>query len=339
MRVLVFDGPHQLRVEERELPTPDAGEVRLRITRIGICGSDLHGYTGASGRRTPGMVMGHEASGIVDAIGPHVEGLNLGQAVTFIPSLACDGSCGHRTVNTCRELRVVGVTPTLQGAFADHLVVGAERVVPVGGLSPELAAAAEPFAVGLHAVERAGVEPDDRVLVLGAGMIGLCVAVAARRAGAAEVVVSDPLPSRRQLATAVGAMGVDPDEVSGLGTFERSVDAVGIGATAAAALHALPPGGTACFVGLGRAEIPVPLFEIVARERTVTGAFAYPDETFRAAVDMLCDGSVDLAPLLGRVVDFEDAPAAFAGLADGSITDAKVTVSTSGDGMRAGDVA
>lgn len=331
MRVLVFDGPHQLRVEERELPTPTAGQVRLRVARIGICGSDLHGYTGASGRRVPGMVMGHEASGTIDAVGPGVDGLSVGDVVTFIPSLPCDGQCGHRTANTCTDLQVVGVTPTLQGAFADYLVVRADRVVPVGDLPPELAAAAEPFAVGLHAVDRAGVEPGDRVLVLGAGMIGLCVAVAAQRAGAADVVVSDPLAPRRQRAAAGGATAVGPDNVAGLGIFDRSVDAVGIGATAAAALKALPPGGTSCFVGLGRPEIPVPLFEIVARERTIAGAFAYPDDTFRAAVRMLRDGTVDLRHLLGRVVDFEEAPAAFAGLADGSITDIKVTVSTGAD--------
>lgn len=331
MRALVFDGPHQLRVEEHDLPTPSEGEVRVRVARIGICGSDLHGYTGESGRRTPGMVMGHEASGTVDAVGPGVDGIGIGEAVTFIPLLPCDGRCGHVTANTCTDLEVVGVTPTIQGAFADQVVVRADRIVPIGDLAPEVAAAAEPFAVGLHAVHRAGIDPGDRVLVLGAGMIGLCVAVAARRAGAADVFVSDPLASRRENAVAVGATAVEPEEARDLGVFDRSVDAVGIGATAATALEVLPPAGTACFVGLGRAEIPVPLFEIVARERTIVGTFAYPDDTFREAVRLLHDDEVDLTPLLGRVVPFERAPAAFEGLADGSITDVKVTVSTGTD--------
>lgn len=331
MRVLVFDGPDQLRVDERPIPEPGPHEVRVRIARIGICGSDLHGYTGASGRRTPGMVMGHEASGFVDAVGPEVEQFEPGEAVTFIPSLPCDGSCGHATENRCTDLRVIGVTPELQGAFADHLVVPAARIVPVGELPLEVAAAAEPFAVGLHAVDRAGVRAGDRVLVLGAGMIGLCVTAAAFRAGADEVVVSDPVTERRDRAEALGATAVAPDDVSELGTFDRSVDAVGIPATAGAALEVLPPGGVACYVGLGQPEIPVPLFEIVARERDIRGAFAYPDETFREAVRLLRDGTVNLTSLLRRVVAFEDTPDAFAGLADGTITDAKVTVTTGAD--------
>lgn len=328
MRALIFDGPDRLHLEERETPSPAKDEVRIRVARIGICGSDLHGFTGESGRRSPGMVMGHEASGTVDAMGPGVQGFEIGERVTFNPLLPCDGNCGHVAANTCADLEVVGVTPTMQGAFADHVVVPADRIAPIGDLTPELAATAEPFAVGLHAVDRAGVRSGDRVLILGAGMIGLCVAVAARRVGAAEVVVSDPVATRRQRASALGAIGIEPADVSDLGPFDRSVDAVGIGPTAASALEVLPPAGTACFVGLGLAEVPIPLFEIVARERTVTGSFAYPDATFRDAVRLLRDGEVDLTPLLGRVVDLEDAPAAFAGLASGSITDVKVTVST-----------
>ncbi len=334
MRVLVFDGPDQLRVDERPIPEPGAGEVRLRVARIGICGSDLHGYTGASGRRAPGMVMGHEASGFVDAVGADVDQLEAGEAVTFIPALPCDGSCGHATANTCSDLRVIGVTPELQGAFADHLLVPADRIVPVGELPLEVAAAAEPFAVGLHAVDRAGVRAGDRVLVLGAGMIGLCVTAAALRAGAGEVVVSDPVAARREYADALGAAAVAPDDVPGLGTFDRSVDAVGVPATAGAAVRALPPGGVACYVGLGQPEVTVPLFEIVARERNIRGAFAYPDETFREAVRLLREGTVDLSSLLHRVVAFEDAPDAFAGLADGTVTDAKVTVTTGADQPR-----
>jgi threonine dehydrogenase-like Zn-dependent dehydrogenase len=328
MRALVFDGPHRLRVEERPLPEPGPGEVRIRLAAVGICGSDLHGYTGETGRRQPGMVMGHEASGWVDALGPQVVGRTLGEAVTFIPTLPCPGECGHATANTCARLQVIGVTPTIQGAFADSIVVPADRVVPVGSLPPEVAAAAEPFAVAMHAVARTGVQPGDAVLVTGGGMIGLCCAVAASLAGAGTVYVSDPLADRRALAAGLGAQGIEPAQVDALGQLDRAIDAVGISQTAAAALTAVPPGGTVCFVGLGLPEIALPLFEVVARERTVVGSFAYPDTTFRQAVEHLRTGAVDLSPLLGRTVALAQAPAAFAGLADGSIADAKVTVLT-----------
>jgi threonine dehydrogenase-like Zn-dependent dehydrogenase len=328
MRVLVYDGPHQLHLEDRPLPEPGPGEVRIRLAAIGICGSDLHGYTGESGRRQPGMVMGHEASGWVDALGPGTAGPSVGEAVTFIPTLPCAGECGHSAANTCTELQVIGVTPAIQGAFADSIVVPAGRVVPVGSMAPELAAAAEPFAVGLHAVQRAGVQPGDRVLVTGGGMIGLCCALGASLAGAGDVVVSDPLPARRSLATALGVDAIEPGDVEQLGHVDRGIDAVGISATAATVLRAVPPGGTVCFVGLGAPEIALPLFDVVTKERAIVGAFAYPDTTFRHAVDHLQAGTVDLSPLLGLVFDLAEAPDAFAGLADGSIEQAKVTVVT-----------
>ena len=120
MRVLVFDGPHRFHIETRPRPAPGPGEVRLRMAYVGICGSDLHGYTGESGRRLPGMIMGHEASGWVEELGPGVEGPAIGTPVTFNPSLPCDGACGHRFENHCAALRVIGVTPDIQGAFADR---------------------------------------------------------------------------------------------------------------------------------------------------------------------------------------------------------------------------
>lgn len=328
MRALVFEDPHRFRFAEVPLPEPGPGEVRIRLARIGICGSDLHGYTGESGRRQPGMIMGHEASGWIDTFGAGVEGLTAGQLVTFIPTLPCSGRCGHVTENTCAELQVIGVTPSLQGAFADAIVVPASRVVPVDSLSPTVAAAVEPFAVGLHAARRADIQDGHRVLVVGGGMIGLSAARAALLEGATEVVVSDPLRRRQELAEAVGARGVSPSQVSTLGWFDRSIDAVGIGVTADTSLRAVPPGGTVCFVGLGLAQIDIPLFEIVAKERNVAGCFAYPDAVFRDAANALVSGAVNLDSLLGTMVDFSEAAEAFAGLADGSIVEAKVTVST-----------
>lgn len=328
MRVLVYDGPHRFHLEERARPEPARDQVRVRIAFVGICGSDLHGYTGASGRRVPGMVMGHEASGWIEALGPGVEGLAVGQPVTFNPSLPCDGACGHLAENQCSRLEVIGVNPQIQGAFADAIVVPAARVVPIGDLDLATGALIEPMAVAVHAARRAGVSPGDRVLVVGGGMIGQCIGQAAGLAGAAEIVVSEGMEERRQLARSTGFTAISPEEVGDLPPFDRSFDAVGVSASASTALTSIHKGGTACFVGLGRSEVTIPLFDVVVGERSIVGSFCYPDEVFREAATYLKEGKLDPDPYLGTTVAFEDAGTAFESLALGERKEVKILVTT-----------
>lgn len=328
MRVLVFDGPHRFHIENRPRPAPGPGEVRLRIAYVGICGSDLHGYTGESGRRVPGMIMGHEASGWVEALGPGAGGHPVGTPVTFNPALPCDGSCGHGPGNHCALLRVIGVTPEIQGSFADAIVVPADRVVPLGTLGLLWGAGVEPMAVALQATRRARVRPGQSVLVVGGGMIGQSIAQTCRLEGAVRVTVSDPVPERRTLAVAAGFEALEPDQVEHAGPFDVSFDAVGISATAFAAIRNIPKGAVTCFVGLGLPEVTVPLFDIVTNERVVVGSFCYPDEVFEEAARHLADGRLDLDPLIGSVESFEDVAGAFEDLATATRTDAKIMMST-----------
>jgi len=328
MRALVYDGPHMFHIEERPLPEPGPGEVRLRTAYVGICGSDLHGYTGESGRRVPGMVMGHEASGWVEAVGQGVTTSVIGQAVTFNPAVACDGSCGHNVDNHCTRLRVIGVTPDYQGAFADAIVVPADRVVPLDGLSMEWGAAAEPMAVALQAVRRAGVRPGDSVLIIGGGMIGQCIALAARLEGAGWITVSEGIKFRRRLAMQAGFDAVTPEEVTELLPVNRAFDAVGVTATASLAIRSLVKGGTACFVGLGRPEVSIPLFDVVVPERIIVGTFAYTDAVFRQTVEHLVARRLDLSPLLGNVEAFDGIAAAFEDLANGQREEVKIMLAT-----------
>ena len=334
MRVLVFDGPHRFHVETRPRPVPGPGEVRLRMAYVGICGSDLHGYTGESGRRVPGMIMGHEASGWVETLGPGVDGPRVGEPVTFNPGLACDGSCGHGPGNHCALLRVIGVTPDIQGAFADAIVVPVDRVVPLRSLSLLWGAGVEPMAVALQATRRAGIEAGQSALVVGGGMIGQSIAQTCRLDGASRVAVSDPIPERRALAEAAGFLALRPDDVEDAGPFDSSFDAVGISATASAAIRNIPKGAVTCFVGLGLPEVTVPLFEIVTSERIVVGSFAYSDEVFEEATRHLAEGRLDLSPLIGSVESFEDIGQAFEDLATSARTDVKIMMST---GARAPD--
>ena len=328
MRVLVFDGPHRFHIETRPRPAPGPGEVRLRMAYVGICGSDLHGYTGESGRRLPGMIMGHEASGWVEALGPGVEGPEVGTPVTFNPSLPCGGTCCRRPENHCATLRVIGVAPDIQGAFADAIVVPATRVLELGNLSLLWGAGVEPMAVALQAARRAGVRPGQDVLVVGGGMIGQAIAQTCRLEGAASVSVSDPMPSRQALAEASGFTALEPAQVEESGPFDVSFDAVGITATAYATIQNIPKGAVACFVGLGVPEVSIPLFDVVVSERVVVGSFCYPDAVFEEALDHLAAGRLDLDPLIGSVESFENTAQAFEDLATGARTDAKIMMST-----------
>lgn len=329
-RVMVYDGPHQVHVEERAIPAPGQGEVQIRIAYTGICGSDLHGYTGTSGRRIPGMVMGHEASGTVSGTGTGVDGGLVGRHVTFNPALSCDGGCGHGAENHCSQLRVIGVDPAIQGAFADYIVVPAHRVVALDGIDLRLGACIEPLAVAVQAVERARVEDGQRVLIVGGGMIGQCLALVARARGAASVALSEANPQRRAAAEAMGFDTVAPDDVASRPPCDVSFDAVGIDATAAATIGAVRKGGTVCFVGLGLPTISVPLFGIVVAERSVVGSFAYTDAAFEEARDMLAGGSVDLAGAIGPDTDFDCVGDAFEDLAASRRHDLKILMSTGG---------
>ncbi|HJQ95847.1 MAG TPA: alcohol dehydrogenase catalytic domain-containing protein [Acidimicrobiia bacterium] len=328
MRVLVFDGPHAFHIEERPLPQPGPGEVRVRIAYVGICGSDLHGYTGESGRRVPGMVMGHEASGWVEALGEAVSTLTIGQPVTFNPAIACNGSCGHRVENQCARLSVIGVAPDRQGAFAEAIVVPVDRVVSLEGLSLQWGAAVEPVAVALQAIYRAALEPEDSVLIIGGGMIGQCLALAARLVGAGRIVLSEAVASRRALAIEAGFEAISPADVTDLPPMNRAFDAVGVSTTASTAIRSLIKGGTACFVGLGQPEVSIPLFDVVVPERTIVGTFAYSDLVFRQTVEYLAGRRLDLQPLLGGVEDFNGIAAAFEDLANGRREEVKIMLAT-----------
>ena len=333
MRSLLFHGPEQpperrFTVEHVPMPEPGPDEVRIRVAEVGLCGSDLHGYTGESGRRVAGMVMGHEASGWIDTLGEGVSGPAPGTLVTFNPALPCDGSCGHVIESRCELLEVVGVTPHIVGAFADYLVIRADRIVPIPDLTPTQGAVIEPLAVGLHAAMQLGAQADDRVLVVGGGMIGQCTAHAIRSLGVGEIVISEPHPRRRAIAEAAGFTTLHPDEVQAAAPFDRAMDAVAISATVKAALDAVPKGGVVCIVGLGMPQVTVPLFSIVVGERIVVGSYCYSDATFIDAARRLAEGSLDPSALIGPTVSMEDFPQAFEDLATGTLSEVKVLMTT-----------
>ena len=269
MKSVVIHAPKDLRVEEQAEAPPGPGQVRIRIRAGGIRGSDLHYYLhggfGAVRLREP-MVLGHEIAGTVDALGEGVDGLAPGDAVAVNPSLPCGAcrQCHAGRPNHCLDMRFYGSAmrmPHVQGGFSEFLVCEAARAVKLpDGMTPELAAFAEPLSVCLHAARQAGPLMGARVLVTGAGPIGNLAVAVARHAGAREVVATDLvstplLTARRMGADRTLAMGDDPDALLPYALDKRQFDVVfeasGSGAALASAIHVARPQAVIVQLGLG----------------------------------------------------------------------------------------
>jgi threonine dehydrogenase-like Zn-dependent dehydrogenase len=318
VRALVFHGPHDLRVEQVPDPVPAAGEVLIRIAATGICGSDLHGYTGENGRRHPGQVMGHETVGRIDG---------SGTLVTVNPVIGC-GACARCAAGTeqlCARRRIIGVDPTYRSAFAELMAVPAGNVVVLPGEFPiEYGALVEPLSVGYHAAMRGGVGPGDRVLVIGGGPIGQACALAARRLGAGAVLVSEPHPGRRALVSRLGFDAVHPSDVDGAAT--AVLDAVGSSASLAAALEASTLGARIVLVGMNAPELTLAAYAVSTYERTLVGSFCYRSAEFRDTAAWVATRPPGLEHLVEGRVGLGGGPDVFAALAAGSLDASKVLV-------------
>ena len=343
MRALVFRGPWDIAVEERPDPVVGPGEVLVDVVSTGICGSDLHGFTGENGRRFPGQVMGHETVGRVAASGPETAGPAPGTLVTVHPVLACGQcpSCQAGLDYRCASRRIIGVDPTISSAFADRMAVPAANVVPLPADVPvEYGALVEPLAVGHHAVTRGQAEKGDRVLVVGGGPIGQACALAARRGDdePGHVAVSEPNASRRALVDDIGVATLDPTQgsladlaASALGEPPSLViDAVGSSRSLGDALAACAVGGRVVLVGMHEPQVTIPAYAVSIEERTLIGSYCYTAQHFRETAAWVATAPPELARLVEGKVDLTEAPAAFEALAKGTNPASKVLVFPAG---------
>jgi len=322
MRALLLSEYRQLAIADVPTPEPGGDEVLVRVAACGICGSDVHGYDGASGRRIPPIVMGHEAAGVIAALGSGVREVQEGDRVTFDSTVYCGAcpNCLRGDINLCDRRQVLGVSCgdyRRNGAFADFVAVPARTLYRLPrGLSFSEAALLEAVSVALHAIALVPLEAESAALVVGAGTIGLLVQQALRAAGCARVFVTDPDRSRRDLsqslgATAVLASGADlvPEILEltkGVGV-DVAVEAVGVNQSVSAAIHATRKGGSVVLVGNVSPEVSIPLQVVVSRQIRLQGSCASAGE-YPRAIELVSSGKIKVKPLITAVAPLEEGP-------------------------------
>jgi len=324
MRALVLSEYKHLDV--RDVPEPAVGDadVLVRVRACGICGSDVHGYDGSSGRRIPPAVMGHEAAGVVERIGAAVERVSPGDRVTFDSTVSC-GHCDYCRAgrsNLCDQRKVLGVSCgeyRQAGAFAEFVAVPEHIVYRLPDeVSFEHAAMVEPVSVAVHAVARAPM-PARNAVVVGAGTIGLLVIQALRAAGARRVIAVDVDEGKLALARKLGAettlnpTGVDvPSEVRQLteGGADVALECVGATEPIKTAVACVRKGGSVVLVGNVSPGIQLPLQAVVTGELTLLGTCASNGE-YPRAIELLRKGAIDVRPLITLVAPLAEGPAMF----------------------------
>ncbi len=321
MKALLYTAPFTLKLEDLPIPALANGDVLVRVCAVGICGSDVLGYTGTTGRRIPPLIMGHEAAGVVAELGPGVQDLQVNQRVCFDSTVYCNTctACANRKFNRCARREVLGVSvPGMKrhGAMAEYVNLPAHSLHPIpDSLSFRHAAMLEPLAIGLHAVCRAPGLDRKRVLIIGAGTIGLCVLQAVCLQDPREVIVTDLNAHRLEVARHIGA-GVT--EIPADYAYEADVtfEAVGIAPTIEAAIRGTQPGGHIVLVGNAAQCPPVDIQAVVAKELILAGTYASGGE-YAEALARLTSGQLNPEPLISAKMSLEDGPLAFDRLQQG----------------------
>jgi L-iditol 2-dehydrogenase len=341
MRAVRAVAPGVVALDDVTKPAPGPGDVLVRVRACGICGTDLHWFHGTMA--LPAVCPGHEIAGEVAEVGAGVRALAPGDAVALEGIVGCETCppCARGAYHLCQALQVVGMT--IPGGLADYVRLPARHCFKTPhGVAPAVAALSEPLAVAVHAIRLAPLERGARVLVLGAGTIGLMGVLAARAAGAGEVVATARRPQQREAALRLGASRVfADDDRAGLETFARAspIDLVletvgGTADTLATAVAAARPGGTICVLGVFFGAPPLPAARLLVKELTLKGSMVYNRRhgraDFEVVQDLLTAEHERLEGLVTHRVPLDDVARAFAVAADKSSGSIKVTVTTGG---------
>ena len=323
MKALVLSRYKQLDIVETAKPNPAEDELLIRIAACGICGSDVHGYDGSTGRRIPPIIMGHEAAGIVEGVGAAASGFQRGDRVTFDSTVSCGKCffCLRGQVNLCDERQVIGVSTSnyrRMGAFAEYVTVPARIGYHLPNTMPFThAALIEAVSVAVHAISLSPIALEDTIVIVGAGMIGLLALQAARCAGAGAVFVVDIDDSRLELARNLGATRTLNSQRAGIvqdvlqATTGRGADTVlecvGTSITVKLAVDMVRKGGAITLVGNIAPSITLELQSAVTRQIRLQGSCASSGE-YPKCISLISREAIRVEPLLSAVAPLEDGP-------------------------------
>jgi 2-desacetyl-2-hydroxyethyl bacteriochlorophyllide A dehydrogenase len=314
MKALVYEGPRQLNIRDMPEPVPAADEVLIKVAYSGICGSELGGYLGHNSLRKPPLVMGHEFSGEIMALGSEAtwynNGLAIGQRVTVNPLIHSEHcrirACTEGRRNLCQNREILGVHRP--GSYANLVKAPARNVYAIPDrLSLEHAALAEPLGCAVRAAQLAGCGPLDRVLITGLGPIGLLILQVIRLFGVTEIIATDTDPDRLAIGAQFGVRTLNPlnedvvtliqSESEGVGV-DVAFDAVGAAITRKQCIDATTRGGQVIFIGLHEDNSPIPANDVIRKEINIQGSFAYSPLDFEDALNLLAAGRIKIDPWL-----------------------------------------
>ena len=329
MKALVLEQYKILKMIDMPMPTFGPDEILVKVKACGICGSDVHGYDGSTGRRLPPIVMGHEAAGLVEAVGANVKGLEPGDRVTFDSTVSCGNCffCSRGQINLCDNRQVLGVsTPEFKrhGAFAEYVTVPSRIVYKLPDtLSFEQAALIEAVSIAVHGVNRTPIRLGDTCVVVGAGMIGSLTIQAARLGGCANVIAIDLEDRKLEMARGFGAtytfnprnedVVARVKELTGGRGADSAIDCVGATAPIQTCMNVVRKGGHVTLIGNVTPKIELPLQIAVSRELTLYGSCASNGE-YPECIALMASGQIQVAPIISARISLEEGPEYFSRL-------------------------
>ena len=324
MKAVYYVGDHHMELRDIPVPVPQADEYLIRIDACGVCGSDVEGYLGKTGRRIAPMIMGHECAGTVEKA-PTDGAYPAGCKVAVFPKFFCGecDTCKSGNVNLCPNANFLGVMD-YNGAMTEFVCVKEQYLIPYQGVGADVASLAEPAAVSYNGVFKFSEEQiknAQNILVVGAGTIGLMALLWLKYRGAKRVIVSDAADFRLQLALRMGADAVvnplngDFEQniaaLTGGAMCDLSIEAVGIAPTAEASLNALKLSGCAVWIGNAAKMVSISMQNVVTRELSIKGNYIYSLEDFVSCVKLLSEKAIDVGPLMTHYMDMSEGVEAF----------------------------